>query len=39
MSGERILRRVALGNKDAIELLDGDPIRSEDRALIGSPEG
>jgi hypothetical protein len=34
---ERVLRRTALRNYCAIELLDGYPIWREHRALIGSP--
>src|SRR6266851_3030522 len=39
MAGEGVLGCVAFGNQRAIELLDGDTVRGEHRALIGSPIG
>jgi hypothetical protein len=39
VAGKRVLRRAALDNQGAIELLDGDPVRREHRTLIGSPIG
>ena len=36
MTGEGVPWREALGNQRAVELLDGDPVGREHRALIGS---
>ena len=39
MAGEGVRRREALRDDRAVDLLDGDPIRCEHRALVGGPVG